>query len=64
VCLPLGSGFNAASRAFKTHKKDHHSAEGLLSSSASGAGCSTTLKGKDSNRYKKLLQERRLGIRK
>lgn len=47
---------------FKTHKKDHHSRRGLLKLVGQRRRLLDYLKGKDSNRYKKLIEG--LGIRK
>jgi small subunit ribosomal protein S15 len=47
---------------FKTHKKDHHSRRGLLKLVSQRRRLLDYLKGKDANRYKKLIDG--LGIRK
>ena len=47
---------------FKTHKKDHHSRRGLLKMVSQRRRLLDYLKGKDQNRYKKLIDS--LGIRK
>lgn len=47
---------------FKTHKKDHHSRRGLLKLVGQRRRLLDYLKGKDSERYKKLIDG--LGIRK
>ena len=47
---------------FKTHKKDHHSRRGLLKLVGQRRRLLDYLKGKDANRYKKLIEG--LGIRK
>jgi len=47
---------------FKTHKKDHHSRRGLLKLVGQRRRLLDYLKGKDSGRYKKLIDG--LGIRK
>ena len=47
---------------FKTHKKDHHSRRGLLKMVGQRRRLLDYLKGKDPNRYKKLIDG--LGIRK
>jgi small subunit ribosomal protein S15 len=47
---------------FKTHKKDHHSRRGLLKMVGQRRRLLDYLKGKDANRYKKLIDG--LGIRK
>ena len=47
---------------FKTHKKDHHSRRGLLKLVGQRRRLLDYLKGKDLNRYRKLIDG--LGIRK
>ena len=47
---------------FKTHKKDHHSRRGLLKLVGQRRRLLDYLKGKDTQRYKKLIDG--LGIRK
>jgi small subunit ribosomal protein S15 len=47
---------------FKTHKKDHHSRRGLLKLVGQRRRLLDYLKGKNSDRYKKLIEG--LGIRK
>ena len=47
---------------FKTHKKDHHSRRGLLKMVSQRRRLLDYVKGKDQNRYKKLIDA--LGIRK
>ncbi len=47
---------------FKTHKKDHHSRRGLLKLVGQRRRLLDYLRGKDGNRYKKLIDG--LGIRK
>ena len=47
---------------FKSHKKDHHSRRGLLKMVSQRRRLLDYLKGKDQNRYKKLIDS--LGIRK
>jgi small subunit ribosomal protein S15 len=47
---------------FKTHKKDHHSRRGLLKMVGQRRRLLDYLKGKDANRYKKLIDG--LGLRK
>ncbi|MBX7115684.1 MAG: 30S ribosomal protein S15 [Myxococcaceae bacterium] len=47
---------------FKTHKKDHHSRRGLLKLVGQRRRLLDYLKGKNSERYKKLIEG--LGIRK
>jgi small subunit ribosomal protein S15 len=47
---------------FKTHKKDHHSRRGLLKLVGQRRRLLDYLKGKDTERYKKLIDG--LGIRK
>ena len=47
---------------FKTHRKDHHSRRGLLKLVGQRRRLLDYLKGKDSTRYKKLIDG--LGIRK
>ncbi|MBX7099202.1 MAG: 30S ribosomal protein S15 [Myxococcaceae bacterium] len=47
---------------FKTHKKDHHSRRGLLKLVGQRRRLLDYLKDKDTNRYKKLIEN--LGIRK
>ena len=47
---------------FKTHKKDHHSRRGLLKLVGQRRNLLQYLKGKDFDRYKKVIGE--LGIRK
>jgi len=47
---------------FKTHKKDHHSRRGLLKLVGQRRRLLDYLKGKDANRYRKLIEG--LGIRK
>ncbi len=47
---------------FKTHKKDHHSRQGLLKLVGQRRSLLDYLKNKDVNKYRALIQE--LGIRK
>jgi len=47
---------------FKTHKKDHHSRQGLLKLVGQRRSLLDYLKNKDVNKYRELIQE--LGIRK
>ncbi len=47
---------------FKTHKKDHHSRQGLLKLVGQRRSLLDYLKNKDVNKYRTLIQE--LGIRK
>ena len=47
---------------FKTHKKDHHSRRGLLKLVSRRRRLLEYLKGKDVNRYRKLITD--LGLRK
>jgi small subunit ribosomal protein S15 len=47
---------------FKSHAKDHHSRRGLLKLVSQRRRLLDYLKGKDQNRYKKLIES--LGIRK
>ena len=47
---------------FKIHKKDHHSRRGLLKMVSQRRRLLDYVKGKDQNRYKKLIDS--LGIRK
>ncbi len=47
---------------FKTHQKDHHSRRGLLMLVSRRRGMLDYLRGKDIERYRKVIQE--LGIRK
>lgn len=47
---------------FKTHKKDHHSRRGLLKLVGQRRRLLDYVKAKDTNRYKKLIEN--LGIRK
>ena len=47
---------------FKTHKKDHHSRQGLLKLVGQRRSLLDYLRNKDINRYRSLIQE--LGIRK
>ena len=53
---------NYLTEHFKTHKKDHHSRRGLLKLVGQRRRLLDYLRGKDGNRYKKLIDG--LGIRK
>ncbi len=58
----LSERINQLTEHFKTHKKDHHSRRGLLKLVGQRRRLLDYLKGKDPNRYKKLIEG--LGIRK
>jgi small subunit ribosomal protein S15 len=58
----LSERINHLTEHFKTHKKDHHSRRGLLKLVGQRRRLLDYLKGKDQNRYKKLIEN--LGIRK
>ncbi|MGZ6078774.1 MAG: 30S ribosomal protein S15 [Myxococcaceae bacterium] len=58
----LSERINQLTDHFKTHKKDHHSRRGLLKLVGQRRRLLDYLKGKDSTRYKKLIDG--LGIRK
>lgn len=58
----LSERINHLTEHFKTHKKDHHSRRGLLKLVGQRRRLLDYLKGKDQNRYKKLIET--LGIRK
>ena len=58
----LSERINQLTEHFKTHKKDHHSRRGLLKLVGQRRRLLDYLKGKDANRYKKLIDG--LGIRK
>lgn len=58
----LSERINHLTEHFKTHKKDHHSRRGLLKLVGQRRRLLDYLKGKDLNRYKKLIDT--LGIRK
>ena len=53
---------NELTEHFKIHKHDHHGRRGLLKLVSSRRGLLTYLKGKDLERYKKLIEQ--LGLRK
>jgi small subunit ribosomal protein S15 len=58
----LSERINMLTDHFKTHKKDHHSRRGLLKLVGQRRRLLDYLRGKDANRYKKLIDG--LGIRK
>lgn len=58
----LSERINELTEHFKSHKKDHHSRRGLLKMVSQRRRLLDYLKGKDQNRYKKLIDG--LGIRK
>ena len=58
----LSERINQLTEHFKTHKKDHHSRRGLLKLVGQRRRLLDYLRGKDSQRYKKLIEG--LGIRK
>ena len=58
----LTSRINQLTEHLKNHKKDHHSRRGLLKLVGQRRRLLDYLKGKDQNRYKKLIET--LGIRK
>ena len=58
----LTERINGLTEHFKTHKKDHHSRRGLLMLVSQRKSLLTYLRGKDTERYKALIQ--RLGLRK
>jgi small subunit ribosomal protein S15 len=58
----LSERINELTEHFKTHKKDFHSRRGLLKMVSQRRRLLDYLKGKDQNRYKKLIDG--LGIRK
>lgn len=58
----LSERINHLTEHFKTHKKDHHSRRGLLKLVGQRRRLLDYLKGKDQNRYKRLIEN--LGIRK
>jgi small subunit ribosomal protein S15 len=58
----LSERINMLTEHFKTHKKDHHSRRGLLRLVGQRRRLLDYLRGKDANRYKKLIEG--LGIRK
>jgi small subunit ribosomal protein S15 len=58
----LSERINELTEHFKAHKKDHHSRRGLLKMVSQRRRLLDYLKGKDQNRYKKLIDG--LGIRK
>ena len=58
----LSERINHLTEHFKTHKKDHHSRRGLLKLVGQRRRLLDYLKGKSSDRYKKLIDT--LGIRK
>ncbi len=58
----LSERINHLTEHFKSHKKDHHSRRGLLKLVGQRRRLLDYLKGKDQNRYKKLIET--LGIRK
>jgi small subunit ribosomal protein S15 len=58
----LSERINQLTEHFKTHKKDHHSRRGLLKLVGQRRRLLDYLRGKDSDRYKKLIDG--LGIRK
>ena len=58
----LTARINHLTEHFKTHKKDHHSRRGLLKLVGQRRRLLDYLRGKDGNRYKKLIDG--LGIRK
>jgi small subunit ribosomal protein S15 len=58
----LSERINQLTDHFKTHKKDHHSRRGLLKLVGQRRRLLDYLKGKDTTRYKKLIDG--LGIRK
>lgn len=58
----MSERINELTEHFKVHKHDHHSRRGLLKLVASRRGLLNYLKGKDLERYKKLIDN--LGLRK
>jgi small subunit ribosomal protein S15 len=58
----LSERINMLTEHFKTHKKDHHSRRGLLRLVGQRRRLLDYLRGKDTTRYKKLIDG--LGIRK
>ena len=58
----LTSRINELTEHFKVHKHDHHGRRGLMKLVANRRGLLNYLKGKDLDRYKKLLDT--LGLRK
>lgn len=58
----LTARINDLTEHLKSHKKDHHSRRGLLKLVGQRRRLLDYLKGKDQNRYKKLIET--LGIRK
>ena len=58
----LSERINQLTEHFKTHKKDHHSRRGLLKLVGQRRRLLDYLRGKDADRYKKLIDG--LGIRK
>ena len=57
----LTERINGLTEHFKTHQKDHHSRRGLLKLIGQRRGLLEYLKGKDSERYRQVIEK--LGIR-
>ena len=58
----MSERINSLTEHFKIHKHDHHGRRGLMKIVSQRRGLLTYLKGKDLNRYKKLIDQ--LGLRK
>lgn len=58
----LSERINSLTEHFKVHKHDHHGRRGLLKLVSQRRGLLTYLKGRDLDRYKKLIDN--LGLRK
>ena len=58
----MSERINSLTEHFKVHKHDHHGRRGLMKLVSQRRGLLNYLKGKDLNRYKKLIDQ--LGLRK
>lgn len=58
----LSERINSLTEHFKVHKHDHHGRRGLMKLVSQRRGLLTYLKGRDLDRYKKLIDN--LGLRK
>ena len=58
----MSERINSLTEHFKVHKHDHHGRRGLMKLVSQRRGLLNYLKGRDLNRYKKLIDQ--LGLRK